>query len=123
MITVPRLPKGKGYLGPEFYGCCNTGLAPAIFHLRTGRYVIGQEIPCREAMRSAAAMLGNKRTWRDPHGRQVWLFKTRKPAVAKFLALCESRKKENDAMRQEHAETARKAARGDLAAALHLGDF
>ena len=87
-VTVPRLAKGRGYKGPEFAGCFNTGMAPSIFHSHTGRYVVGPEIPCREAMHHAAVMLANKRTWRDAHGRQVWLFKSRKPAVAKFLALC-----------------------------------
>lgn len=45
-IRVPRLAKGKGYKGPEFYGCMNTGMAPAIFHSRCGKYYVGSEIPC-----------------------------------------------------------------------------
>jgi len=86
-IPVPRLPKGRGYKGPEFYGCCNTGLAPCIFHSRSGGYVVGPEIPCDYAMHKAAVMLSNKRVWRDDYSRQVWLYKSRKPAVAKFMAL------------------------------------
>jgi hypothetical protein len=60
-------------------------------------------------------------TGTDRH--KVWIYKGRTAAVAKFRALCEARQLENDAVRREHAETARKAAAGDLAAALALGDF
>jgi len=123
MITVPRLPKGKGYKGPESYGCCNTGLAPCIFHSRAGKYVVGPQIPCEYAMHKAAVMLSDNRVWNDAHGRRVWLYKSRKPAVAKFMALCGAQIMKNEAMRREHAETLAKAKQGDVAAALHLGDF
>ena len=88
-ITVPRLAKGKGFKGPEFYGCMNTGMAPAIFHSRTGKYVVGLEIPCREAMRSGACV-GNARVYNNSNDgrRKVRIFKSRGPAVAKFLELC-----------------------------------
>ncbi|MEN6367761.1 MAG: hypothetical protein ABFC88_13195 [Thermoguttaceae bacterium] len=121
-IKVPRLAKGRGYKGPEFYGCCNTGLAPAIFHSRTGKYVVGPEIPCRDAMREGLT-LGNKRVHGKDPRRRVWIFKGRKPAIAKFMALCGARILENETIRREHAGTARKAASGDLVAALKLGDF
>jgi len=121
-IDVPRrLAKGRGYKGPEFYGCFNTGMAPCIFHSRTGKWVVGPELRCRDAMR-AGLTLGSKR--RHGEGRRaVWIFKGRKAAVAKFMALCGARILENDAVRREHAATLEKARRGDIAAALALGDF
>jgi hypothetical protein len=120
-IDVPRLAKGRGYKGPEFYGCYNTGVAPCIFHSRTGKYVVGPELRCRDAMREGQTLL-NKRNVGE--GRQrVWLFKSRKPAVAKFVALAVAQEQENRAMRQEHAETLTKARKGDMAAILTLGDF
>ncbi len=120
-ITVPRLAKGRGYKGPEFAGCFNTGCAPAIFHSRTGRYVVGPEMRCRDAMREGLTLM-RKRV--HGQGRQrVWLFRSRGPAVAKFLALCEAQGRENEVVRREFEETRAKAARGDIAAALHLGDF
>jgi hypothetical protein len=122
-ITVPRLAKGKGYKGPEFYGCFNTGTAPAIFHSRTGKYVVGPEFNCREAMRYGACSLELRTVKCSDARRTVWIFKGRKAAVAKFLALCGARILENDAIRREHAETARKARAGDMAAVLALGDF
>lgn len=94
-IQVPRLAKGQGYKGPEHYGCFNTGMASCIFHSRTGRYVVGPEIPCRDAMRAGLTLVEHKRV----HGegrRRVWIFKGRKAAVAKFMALCGAQILEND---------------------------
>jgi len=122
MIQVPRLAKGHGYKGPEFYGCCNTGMAPAIFHSRCGKYYVGPELRCRDAMRAGIGYFAKVRTIGE--GRQkVWLFKGRAAAVRKFLVLCGAQLMENEKMRREHTETACKAARGDLAAALALGDY
>jgi hypothetical protein len=120
-IDVPRLAKGRGYKGPEFYGCYNTGMAPSIFHSRTGKYIVGPEFRCRDAMRAGITLL-DKRI----HGKgsqQVWLFKSHKPAVAKFVALAMAQEQENRAMRQEHAATLARARKGDMAAVLALGDF
>lgn len=120
-IQVPRLKQGQGYKGPEFYGCMNTGMAPAVFHSRSGKYVVGPELRCRDAMR-AALTLSDRRVVGE--GRQrVWLFKSRGPAVAKFLALCGAAILENAEMARQHREAREKAARGDMAAVLALGDF
>ena len=72
-IKVPRLDKGKGFKGPDFYGCMNTGTAPAIFHSRTGKYVVGPESAAREAM-SEGICLTNKRCYGKDR-RKVWIFK------------------------------------------------
>ncbi len=122
-ITVPRLAKGQGYKGLEFYGCFNTGMAPAIFHSRTGKYVVGPEIPCRDAMRIGVCLTDTRVDKGRDLRRTVWIFKGRKAAVNKFLALCGARIIENEAVRREHAETARRARAGDMAAVLALGDF
>jgi len=120
-IKVPRLDKGKGFKGPDFYGCMNTGTAPAIFHSRTGKYVVGPESAAREAM-SEGICLTNKRCYGKDR-RKVWIFKGRGPAVARFMVLCGARILENAQVRAEHIATARKAAAGDIGAALALGDF
>src|SRR5664280_757339 len=103
-ISVPRLAKGRGYKGPEFYGCFNTGMAPTIFHSRTGKYVVGPELRCRDAMRNGVTFT-NARTYGDGNQR-VWIYKGREPAVAKFMAMCGAQIMENDAMRRDHAATA-----------------
>ena len=122
-ITVPRLPKGRGYKGPEFYGCCNTGMAPCIFHCRTGKYLVGPELPCDDAMQQGVQSFFQQENMGTSDGRRVWLYKSRKPAVAKFMALCGAQIIENENMRREHAETLDKARKGDMAAALRLGDY
>ncbi len=124
MITVPRLAKGKGYKGPDHFGCFNTGMAPAIFHSRTGKYVVGPEIPCREAMEAGMTLFAKVRVVNgtDPR-RKVWIFKSRKAAVAKFMALCGAIILENAATAARCAELHRKAAQGDVAAAMALADY
>lgn len=120
-IDVPRLAKGRGYKGPEFYGCYNTGMAPCIFHSRTGKWVVGPELRCRDAMRAGLTL---QNVFCHGEGRQrVWIFKTRRNAVAKFTELCITQTKENNDLRREHDATLEKARRGDMAAALALGDF
>jgi len=121
MIKVPRLAKGHGYKGPEFFGCFNTGMAPAIFHSITGKYVVGPEIPCRDAMRQGDTLLG-RRTVGEGR-RKVCIFAGRKPAVVKFMVLCGAQIMENYGVRQDYLATRHKAAQGDLAAALAFGDF
>jgi hypothetical protein len=123
MITIPRLSKGTGYKGPEFYGCYNTGMAPAIFHSRTGKYVVGPELPARDVMRAGTCLLTTRVVKCADARRYVWIYKGRKAAVTKFLALAGAVVAENAEMARRHAETRTAAARGDLAAALALGDF
>jgi len=120
-IKVPRLDKGKGFKGPEFYGCFNTGLAPAIFHSRTGKYVVGPETVCRDAMQQCVCHTA-ARTW-GVGNRKVFIFKGRAAAVSKFLALCGAQILQNHEIRVEHIKTARAAAAGDMAAVLALGDY
>ncbi len=123
-IQVPRLAKGKGYKGPEFYGCYNTGMAPSIFHSRCGKYYVGPELRCLDAIRAGIGLFQKVRISAIETGNQkVWIFKTRKPAVAKFLALCGAQIMENERQRQARAAARAAAARGDVAAALALGDF
>ena len=121
-ITVPRLAKGKGDKGPEHYGCFNTGMAPSIFHSRCGKYYVGPEIPCRDAIRAGIGYFAKVRTVGTDR-RKVFIYKGRKAAVAKFMALCGAQILENEKQRREHAEARAAAARGDIAAALRLGDF
>jgi len=82
---------------------------------------VGPELRCRDAMRQGITLQDRKR-W-GIGSQTVWLFKSRKSAVTRFTALCVAQKRENERMRQEHAETARKAQAGDMAAVLALGDF
>lgn len=120
-MNVPRLAKGKGFSGPDHYGCCNTGNAPAIFHSRTGKYVVGPITYCRDAM-AAGITFTDARKYGEG-SRRVWIYKSRGPAIAKFRELATIIEQANAEMRRQHAELARRAAAGDLEAAAALGDF
>jgi len=123
MITVPRLPKGRGFRGPEWYGCCGTGAAPCIRRSTfTGKYVVGTEMSTDIAL-SDRRILSNKRKFEVMGCRTVFVYKTRKPAVAKFQALCEEQLRVNEEMRQEHRRELEAAQAGDIGAALRCGDF
>lgn len=66
-IKTARLTLGKMLVGPEHYGCSNTGLAPAILNSkwlrlhplsnRGFRFVIGPESHLQEAARMLVAGL------------------------------------------------------------------
>ena len=116
-MNVPRLKKGQGLKGPEYFGCYNTGTAPTIFHSLTGKWIVGPELACRDALHTGSCFTDAKKVGR------VRIYKHRGPAVKKFMALCGAQIMENHAMREEYIATCRKADVGDIAAALHLGDF
>jgi hypothetical protein len=104
-MNVPRLTLGKGWLGPEALGCCGTGTRPAIYRSRaTGKYVVGPENDCDYVLQNWKLIGSNKRIHKVPYGRTVWVFKTRKPAVAKFAELCEERKQLNERLRKDYLE-------------------
>jgi hypothetical protein len=72
-------------------------------------------------MREGQTLL-NKRSVGEGR-QQIWMFKTRKTAVAKFVALVEAQLQENAKVRQEYIDTLAKARQGDMAAVLAMGDF
>lgn len=120
-MIIPRLMAGKGFSGPEFYGCCNTGTRPCIFHLKLGGWSVGPEMACREAMRFGLTY--KTKTYYGEGNRRVWFYKTRVSAVRRFTTLCEARIAENEAIRAEHLATLAKAKAGDMEAVLALGDY
>jgi len=121
MIKLPKLIAGKGYAGPEFYGCCNTGTRPCIFHLKLGDWSVGQEEACRGAMRFGLTY--KDKIYYGEGRKRVWFYKSRAAAVKKFTELYDVRVAENEAVKAEHKTTLDKARSGDMAAVLALGDY
>jgi hypothetical protein len=122
LVKVPTMRKGQRYTGPEYTGCCNTGRRPQIIHCGyTGRYIVGVEHDV-EAMRLDTLYHTTRRIHRKGDA-VVWTFATRGAAVAKFSELCrvvtDYNRKTNDAM----ARDAKLAKRGDIAAALRMGEY
>ena len=124
-FKVPRLAKGQGIKGPEFYGCCNTGLAPAIVNSSiAGRYIVGPELYVTESQFVRTIGLNpRKRKFMFDRTRTVVAFKTRASAVKLFCKLCEAAKAQNDKIADEHRRDLAAAKAGDLEAALRLGDY
>jgi hypothetical protein len=121
---VPRLTKGKGIRGPDYYGCLNTGMAPAIINSSiAGRYLVGPElyITTRD-FAFAIARQPNKRKFSFDN-RVVQAFKTRKPAVDLFQKLCHEATERNDRIAAEHKRDQELAANGDMAAVSRLLDY
>ena len=112
-MKVPRLAKGKGLKGPEFYGCFNTGMAPCIFHSRTGKYVVGPQLCCQDAMH--AGLTGRKMG-------AVYIYKNRASAVHRFMVLCGAQILENYELSQKH-KALQKASAPLLAAPLPCAVF
>lgn len=137
---VPRLKDNQGMKGPDYFGCFNTGLEPTIRKAvrrtiqaaeKQVRYIVGPDLYASEVghdfrrfrVENPYAGHHTKRIYRNEHGREVFVYKTRGPAVAKFIALCNEVMKENDADRIEYESLKAKADKGDIGAALAAGDM
>ena len=123
-----RLKKGDVLGGPEPYGCINSGVRPTLAHLNTPTdlYIVGPDCRAaeiRKALRQAeyhvdimersgmkpnaraAKMLRTRihREQGDPHGRRtVFVFRSKAPAIAKFVDLCNVILDENAQDRANH---------------------
>lgn len=101
-VKWKRLNKGKGRVGPDWYGCSNTGTAPAILHSRCGRYFVGPEV----AVFGDAALLWHKGDQRKRsvtvYGYKVRVFKCGTSARKAFRALCDSAEERNANIREHH---------------------
>ncbi len=120
-MNIPRIPKGKGYLGPEYFGCCNTGRRPALFHSVNGKWIVGPELACREALEQNLHC-GTKRR-HQVSGSKVYVCKTRQSAVYDFGLLCKEVETWNKTQKASYERECAKARKGDLSAALSMGDY
>ena len=120
MQNIPKLKRGRMVVGPDWLGCCNTGTAPALYHSAEGKWVVGPEAyVCDIAtMVRRQGITRRKLVW---DGKMFWVFKTRRPAVDKFLTLCEEATVRNQRIREERRALQRQARVGDVGAALKLG--
>jgi len=134
MELPQRLGKGRGVRGPDHYGCCNTGLAPAIMKsqalcndpkLSNGyKFVVGPELFVDDAIRAMYTGKVSGRTWRD-HTRRyvVRFFKNYKAAKKAFQSLVDTITQENNETRDKHVALKKAASEGNPQAALDLLDY
>jgi len=83
--------KGKGRLGPEHYGCMNTGMRPCIYKTKwSGLFFVGMEFDVQTAIDIRKNHSGHVRKFREnPKSRRwVQITKGRGPAVERFYELC-----------------------------------
>ena len=89
--VVPRLANNGAFLGPEYAGFTNSGRRPKIVR-RDGFYIVGPDGSVERLLPAIAARRseGVFKDWRTvSHSNvNVFVFKDRKPAVAKFAELC-----------------------------------
>lgn len=122
-VILPRLNKGKCFIGPEWAGCCNTFRRPVILHCHiTRRYLVGWESSMHVLRAEVVRTVSNKRVFRTK-GEELWAYKGRKAAVAHFSKLCREVLAFNDKVRRDKAADLQAAKRGDIGAALRLGDY
>ena len=136
-MDIPnRLLLGRMVVGPDYYGCHNTGLAPAILHSiwlqrhplsnRGFHYVVGPQVHLQDAARKLIAgdvpqdasfvEFGDGR-------RRVTFARTYKTALTRFAFLVDEITKANTAAQAQHQRLLAKAQRGDFQATLDLLDY
>ena len=127
-ITVPTLRKGKAFVGPEAFGCCNTGTRPMSLHSRaTGLWLVGPELAVDEAR--SAVCFGAERAKRTlvRMGKTVHIYKTRGPAVKRFQDNVDEQRAMNERLKASYDAAADDARSADpeaaIAGALALSDY
>lgn len=116
-----------GYKGPEPYGCFNTGRAAVIYKALSGYIFVGYDINISDA-RHAMLFDSNKGKRSIGSGRdKVWVFKTPRPAIRKFLDMVREQLKWNREQLEEHKAAIAKANSSNpeerVAGAMALLDF
>lgn len=117
---------GNTIKGPEPYACYNTGFAPSLTRGKNfSLWAVGYEDDIRavgkDIIRDHRA--GLKVTVYRNRGRKVWVYRQWPAARDRFAKLTNERIAEINTERAQHQELKRKAAGGDLAAALALNDY
>jgi hypothetical protein len=127
--AATRFVRGTGLLGPEFAGCCGTGMRPLILRnpyreVQQVLFFVGPELEVeRFKFQIARDEIAHKRQFKygDTDKRCVFVYKTKNNAIAKWVELCMAVLKFNAEERKEVASLRAKAAQGDMSAVLSLG--
>jgi hypothetical protein len=134
-VEVPRLNKGKGYAGPEYVGCMNTGARVAIMNSKIfNRYLVGTELEIaglHGLSGPSRQVFAGKRVirWSEPGNGKIdgikhviYAFKGRAAAVAKFHELNEKVLAFNRLERERIAKYNEAVRMGDMTEALRYAD-
>ena len=133
-----RLTLGRYVLGPDFHGCINTGMAPAmlkstVLHkhpslARGFQFAVGPQIQVEPAVRDLVfGKIPDGQSYHQPPklGRhhRVRFFKTYASARKHFQSLVQAAEEQNAKVRAEEQTLRRRAATGDIGAAMELIDY
>lgn len=128
-MNVPHLKLGKGFIGPEFSGCCNSGMRPVM--LRLGKpqyagkykYIVGNEIDIWSLTPVYLKLMEGFKGYKMVIDKQtiVFVYQTRTAALRKFENLCKSVKAYNHEVQKEVENLQNKSKNGDLESTLSLG--
>jgi hypothetical protein len=134
-MTIPhRMPKGRILLGPDFYGCINTGMAPALLKSkaladyptlsRGFRFAVGPHLFVEQAVK---ALMFNQvkqgRGYYEFDGRRVTFCRTYATAKRRFAVLVSAAEAANAEARAEHNALRASAKTGYLQAVLGLMNY
>lgn len=135
-MPPPRLPVGRKFIGPDYYGCSNTGLAPTILHSRWlhlhplsnrgFRFVIGPDVHLQEAaqlLTTGKVPAGQNFVEFGGGQRRVTFARTYSVAKTRFAFLVKELLAENAKTQASQRRTLAKARSGDAQARLDLLDF
>lgn len=124
-----RKVKGKvkynGLIGPEFAGCCGTGMRPLMMrcpHAPDTCFLVGPELVVEEhRLQIARDRLAGKKqfVYGDDTRRQVFVFKTRANAIIKWLELVKAVLDFNESERNEVARLKEQAKRHPIGSNEH----
>lgn len=128
---VPQFAFNQYLKGPSFYGCFNTGLEATLHKVKSrGKtiWITGPDLAAQTVTRRVKnGLLAFSRTVTlDEFGlrnRTVYMYKTRKAAVIRYVAFCNEIIEQNRKKHARHKELVRRAQQGDLNAALEAGDY
>jgi len=126
--TKLRFTRGMSMVGPEYAGCCGTGVRPTILRcpysqIKEPLFLVGPELCIDEHKRTIALnhLAGHPQRIYGKDNSTVYVFKTKHTAIEKFLELCGKVLEYNESERTEVALLREQARKGDMAAALSLG--
>lgn len=137
MNMPSRMKTGLYIVGPDFYGCSNTGMAPAILKSRAlqswlnvpvargFKFAVGPQIYIEDAIKALLhGRMKKGATWTNSNGiHKVRLFKTYKAAKPYFEKIVAAAIATNVAEQVRHRELLRKAKAGDQQAVLDLAAY
>ena len=133
--SLPRLWLGQKLVGPDHYGCMNTGLAPAMLRSRWlhehplsnrgFRYVIGPDIYLQQAakMLTSGAVRADESFVEFSDKIRVTFARKYETAKRRYAFLVKEITANNERLRSLHLATREKARAGDMQAVADLGDF